>query len=137
MRKLIYLVALLATLAPNARAGIVIPAGGGPLMATFDFIGTPGASQKEAFTCVYPVTVPTNFLLPTSQVTCGSNPSEQDIYTVKINGATVGTITLSTSCGVTLGTATATTCAIGQRFEIDAPGTVSGSDIAFGIGISR
>jgi hypothetical protein len=103
----------------------------------FDFAGSVAASSIAAFTCGYALTIPANFTSPNSYVTCGTNPSEADAYTVKVNGATVGTITLSTTCVATLGTATATTCAAGQRMEIDAPATVSGKDVAITIGVTR
>ena len=103
----------------------------------FNFAGTPPASSIAAFTCGFGLTIPTNFTTPTSQATCGTNPSEADAYTVKVNGVSVGTITLSTTCVATLGTATATTCAAGQRMEIDAPAVVSGKDIAITIAATR
>jgi len=103
----------------------------------FNFAGTPAASTIAAFTCVVPVTIPTNFATPNSVLTCGANPAESDAYTVKVNGASVGTLTISTTCGITRGTATATTCSAGQRMEVDAPATVSGSDIAISVGVTR
>ena len=92
--------------------------------------------MQEAFTCVGSLTVPANFTTPTTTATCGTNPAESDAYTLKINGSSVGTITLSTSCAVTLGTASATTCTAGQRFELDAPATVSGKDISISVGVT-
>jgi hypothetical protein len=103
----------------------------------FNFAGTPVASSIAAFTCAFNLTIPANFVSPTSVATCGTNPSEADAYTVKVNGVSVGTITLSTSCVATLGTASTTTCAAGQRMEIDAPATVSGKDVAITIAATR
>jgi hypothetical protein len=103
----------------------------------FDFAGSVAASSISAFTCGFALTIPANFTSPNSYATCGTNPAESDAYTVKVNGTTVGTITLSTTCVATLGTATATTCAAGQRMEIDAPATVSGKDVAITIGATR
>ena len=103
----------------------------------FDYPGLVGPSAIGAFTCVVGLTIPANFVTPNSVVTCGVNPSESDAYTVKVNGATVGTLTISTTCVITRGSASSTTCSAGQRMEIDAPATVSGQDIAFGIGVTR
>ena len=42
------------------------------------------------------------------------------------------------ACGARrVGSASQTTCAPGQRFELDAPATVSGADIAISIGVTR
>jgi len=129
-----------------ASAQIVTPpiggGGGASLSGTttsvgFNFSGTVAASSVAAFTCVFSLTIPTNFASPTSAATCGTNPAESDAYTVKVNGVTVGTITLSTSCVATLGAATTTACAPGQRMEIDAPVTVSGQNIAITIAVTR
>jgi hypothetical protein len=117
--------------------GGIMPGGGTISAWPFSFIGVPTASMIQAFACPFNVTIPANFVSPNTYATCGTNPSETDIYTVKVNGSTVGTLTLSTSCSLTRGSSSATTCMPGQRFEIDAPATVSGSNIGITIGITR
>lgn len=103
----------------------------------FDFIGTPTASMIEAKNLVYEMSVPANYATPTSSCTCGTNPSETDAYTIKCNGTSEGTFSLSTSCVLTLPTNSAYTCTAGQRFEMDAPATVSGKDIACTVAYTR
>lgn len=103
----------------------------------FDFIGTPTASMIEATNLVHEISVPANYATPTSSCTCGTNPAETDAYTVKCNGTSQGTFSLSTSCVLTLPTNSAYTCTAGQRFEMDAPATVSGKDIACTVAYTR
>jgi len=103
----------------------------------FNFAGTVVASTIAAFTCPFNLTIPANFLTPNSVATCVTNPSESDAYTVKVNGVSVGTITLSTSCVATLGSASQTTCSAGQRMEVDAPATVSGANVAITVAVNR
>jgi|SRR5215831_5550034 len=119
---------LTALFAPLSLAGTSSSVG-------FNFAGTVTANTIAAFTCTVPLTVGTNFA--SSAATCGTNPAESDAYTVKVNSVSLGTITLSTSCVATLGTATQTTCSAGQRMEIDAPATVSGANVAITLAVTR
>lgn len=98
-----------------------------------DFIGTPSASQIEAVTCTFSISFPASLTTPTSYVSCGTNPSEVDDYIIKIAGVQKADISISTSCVATLTAAAAFSCVAGQRFEVDAPATVSGKDIAISI----
>lgn len=104
---------------------------------SFFFAGTPAASSIVTFACPFSMTVPTNFASPNSTAVCATNPAESDAYTVKINGVSLGTITLSTSCVPTLGTATTTTCSAGQKMEVDAPATVSGTNVSIVVAVNR
>ena len=64
------------------------------------------------------------------QVTCGTNPSEGDAYLLKVAGTTQCTLTLSTSCVVTVTTCTTAWDATpGQAITLVSPGTVSGANI--------
>jgi len=94
--------------------------------------GTPTASQAYPDTCAQSVNFPANFTTPTSVVSCGSNPAETDDYIVKVAGTQIGDISISTSCVATLNTVSHTTqgCTAAQRIELDAPATVSGSNIS-------
>ena len=101
-----------------------------------DFQGTPTASAIGAITCTRTISFAANFAVSgdnaAAQASCGTNPSETDTYTVKVAGSGIGNLALSTSCVLTATTAggSSQTCTAGQRLEIDAPGTVSGSDIS-------
>lgn len=123
-------------------AGVVslttpVPLTGTTATIGFDFAGPVAAGAIASFTCVVPMTIPANFASPNSVLTCGTNPAESDAYTVKVNGATVGTLTISTACVITRGSSSSTTCSAGQRMEIDAPATVSGNDVAISLGVTR
>lgn len=105
-----------------------VPPGAFPYDIGFSIPGVPVASQITPFVCPRLLTFPA--YLAGTQVSCGTNPSESDTYTVKVAGSAVGTIALSTSCVATLTAAAPFTCTAGQRLELDAPATVSGADIA-------
>ena len=105
----------------------------------FDLVGIPTSSTIEVFQCPYTLNFPANFNTPNSVGSCGVNPSEQDIYTVKVAGSAIGTVTLSTSCVATFATTggTAQICNAGQRLELDGPATISGSDIGITLSYKR
>jgi hypothetical protein len=94
--------------------------------------GTPSASLVIPDTCAQTVTFPANLTTPTSYVSCGTNPSENDDYIIKVAGSQIADISISTSCVATLNTVSHTTqsCTAGQRIEVDGPATVSGANIS-------
>ena len=100
---------------------------------------SPTTSQVVSFSCTRTVNFPGNFTTPTTQANCGSNPGESDTYTVAVNGSSIGTVALSTSCVVTLatGSGTAQSCTAGQQLTVTAPGTVSGSNISITLAGTR
>lgn len=104
-----------------------------------DFQGSPTSTSIGALTCTRNISFAANFALSgdfaAAKASCGTNPSETDIYTVKVAGSAIGTLQLTTGCALTAATTggAAQSCVIGQRLEIDAPGTVSGADIALTI----
>lgn len=76
---------------------------------------------------------------------CGSNPSEDDTWTIKVAGSTVGQFCLNTSCAATFctgascssssctfsgGSGSGFSVSANSRWEFDAPGTVSGANIS-------
>ena len=94
--------------------------------------GTPAASLIIPDTCAQTISFPANFTTPTSVVSCGTNPGEADDYIIKVAGARIGDISISTSCVATLTTVSHATesCTAGQRIEVDGPATVSGANIS-------
>jgi hypothetical protein len=95
-------------------------------------IGTPATSLIIPDTCAQTVNFPVDFTTPTSVVSCGTNPGEADDYIIKVAGARIGDISISTSCVATLTTVSHATksCTAGQRIEVDGPATVSGANIS-------
>ncbi len=103
--------------------------------AWFSISGTPTGSQIFPGVCAETLTFPAN--TAGAEASCGTNPSESDAYLLKVNGATVATLTLSTSCVLSLSSQAAFNCTASQRLELDAPATVSGANIAFTIPATR
>lgn len=117
-----------------------------PFTLGFVFSGAPPTSIIMALPCPQQLYYSANFL--GTYASCGTSPGESDIYTIKVAGSTIGTITLGTSCaansgttgaGVTLATigGAAQVCPPGARIELDGPATVSGANIGIALNGTR
>lgn len=116
---------------------------------SFEFLGTPansatvGIFKNQGPTLYFPAVLqPTalgaNQLGPvlfSIGTTCGTNPSSNSAYLLKVNGTTQCTITLSTSCAPTVSTCTTPwQLNTGQTLTLVAPGTVNGeTNLGFSI----
>lgn len=115
---------------------------------SFDFVGAPASSQIVAQTLVFTATVGNN--MTGSACTVGTATVEDDTYTVKVAGSTVGEVCVPTSCsasscaavfcsGASCSCNSSCVCTGGsgvgfvinpqQGVEMDAPTTVSGRDV--------
>src|SRR6185437_3856575 len=79
----------------NAQGRITAASNGGGLTGTtsaanFPFVGTVTASQIGPTNCPFTFNFPANFATPNSLASCGTNPSETDVYTVKVAGSSIG-----------------------------------------------
>lgn len=73
----------------------------------FQISGSPSQGQVFPYMCPFNLTIPTNFTSSTypdfpAAVSCGSAPNENDVYTVKVAGASIGTVTLTGSIAASL-----------------------------------
>lgn len=106
-----------------------------PYDVWFGLSSTPVASMVLPGVCARTLTFPAN--TAGAVASCGTNPAESDAWVLKVAGATKATLTLSTSCVLSLSSQASFTCTAGQRLEMVAPATVSGVDIAFTIPATR
>ena len=109
---------------------LVGPGSGAAYDIGFSISGAPVTNLIVPFNCVRTV----NFAMAFagSSASCGTNPGESDAYNVSVAGSSIGSVILSTSCVASFATALGgpQTCIAGQRLELDAPATVSGTNIA-------
>jgi VCBS repeat-containing protein len=91
-----------------------------PYDVTSFLAGNPVAyAQVLGLTFVRAVNFPSNFSGSVGSV--GTNPTASAVYTVKRNGSSVGTVTISTSGTFTFSTSGAVSFASGDRMTIVAP----------------
>jgi hypothetical protein len=117
---------------PSGPAG---PAGAtgppGPTSGTIGLsvaMGTAFASEDQFFPSPFQITFPATFGSSNTFVACAANPSESDDYVLKSGGTTLGTLTVSPSCGLSYATSGVSHVAMpGEKIELIAPATVSGN----------
>jgi len=99
--------------------------------------GAVSASQVSHLPVPIAVTWPATFDASNAFVSCSTNPSESDAYTLKCGGTTLATLTVSTSCAASYSTTTGShASAAGEKCELDAPGTVSGN-VTWSVQVTR
>lgn len=96
----------------------------------------PLASQNVLiYTAPSALTLPGNFASPNAYGSVGTNPTATATYTVKKNGSSIGTITISTAGVFTFATTSGApiTLAAGDRFTVTAPSSVDPTlaDVSF------
>lgn len=129
-----------ATTGPNATTGTLLTANGASSDPTFQakpydlgysVSGTPSSQQKFPFICTrtlhFPASLAGSYPDANTQASCGTNPSTNpDIYLLNLNGSLECTLTLSTSCVLTVTTCTsAWTCSAGNTLTLVAPGATN------------